>query len=72
VKTPTKGNVMQHIIVPLSEVMTLIVNPETARISEDSTHMMAVIEDKLHIFSGDFKGIDTDESLEAILKRNLE
>lgn len=62
---------MQHIVVPVSELMTLIVDPGVARISPDSTHMMCIIENDLHVLVGDFTGIDTSANLEEILKRNL-
>ena len=62
---------MQHIKIPMSEIMTLIVNSEVARINEDNTHMMAVIGDTLHILLGDFSGIESAEDLSEIIKRNL-
>ena len=63
---------MQHIVIPTSEIMTLMVNPELARINPEETTMMAFIDNNLHILVGDFKGIDTSASLEDIIKRNIE
>lgn len=62
---------MQHVTIPVSELMTLIVNPETARISSDNSHMAAIVGNYLHILVGDFTGIETSKNLEEILKRNL-
>jgi hypothetical protein len=62
---------MQHITLPVSELMRLIVNPDEARISGDSTHMLAIVDDTFHILVGDFTGIETSEDLSEILRRNL-
>lgn len=62
---------MKHIIVPVSEVMALYVNPDMARINPESTLIMAFCDNNLHVLVGDFKGIDSGASLEEILKRNL-
>lgn len=62
---------MQHIVVPVTELMTLMVEPGMARISSDSTHMMAIVDNELHVLVGDFTGIDTATDLDEIIKRNL-
>ena len=62
---------MQHITVPVSELMQLIVEPGMARINGDNTKMLAIIDNDLHILVGDFTGIDIETDLDEIIKRNL-
>ena len=62
---------MQHITVPTSEVVTLLLTPGYARISDDNTHMVCVIGETMHILIGNFDGIKTDKDLEEFLKMNL-
>ncbi len=62
---------MIHVKIPTTELLTLMLNDELARINKDETQMMAIIGADLHILVGDFKGIESSEDLEEIIKRNL-
>lgn len=62
---------MQHIVIPMAQVLHVMVNPGDAKINEDDTVMFCAIEDSLHILVGNFTGIDTAERLDEIIRRNL-
>lgn len=61
-----------HVTIPIRELSVLAKNSDMARISPDSTHIAAIIEDQLHILVGDFTGIETAEDLSEIIAQNFQ